>query len=116
MLLRLRTKCKSEDKWSLSAGGFVCFCTVVWHGERERDRARERRRDREREMNVAGVYSILWSGGVQGLGGQNIALFATIGTLTDSKGQKTSRHIFSILTQCLSHSFALPDLLLCVKI
>ena len=99
----------------------VLYASALWSGmEGERDRDRERRRDREREsereMNVVGVYSTLWSGGVQGMGGQNIALFATIGTLTDSRGQKTSRRIFSILTQCLSHSFALPDLLLCVKI
>ena len=95
---------------------------MVWQGERERERERDRQRERQRlretekEMNVAGVYSVLWGGGVRWVGGQNIALFATIGTLTDSREQKTSRHIFSILTQCLSHSFALPDLLLCVKI
>ena len=91
------------------------YASALWSGM-ERETETERDAETEREMNVAGVYSILWSGGVQGLGGQNIALFATNGTLTDSKGQKTSRHIFSILTQCLSHSFALPDLLLCVKI
>ena len=91
------------------------YASALWSGM-ERETETERDAETEREMNVAGVYSILWSGGVQGVGGQNIALFATIGTLTDSRGQKTSRHIFSILTQCLSHSFALPDLLLCVKI
>ena len=103
-LLRLRTKCRSDDKWSLSTGGFVCFCTVVWHGEKETDTERDRERDRERWMWLVSIqyYKILQ--------------FATTGSLTDSRGQKTSRHIFSILTQCLSHSFALPDLLLCVKI
>ena len=95
----------------------LLHCGLAWRErQRPREMQRQRERETEREMNVAGVYSILWSGGVQGVGGQNIALFATIGTLTDSRGQKTSRHIFSILTQCLSHSFALPDLLLCVKI